>query len=406
MKVIILAGGEGTRLKSVVKDIPKPMADINGTPFLELLMQELISHGADEFVLCVSYLKDVIIDYFKDNYKGIPIKYSIEEEALGTGGAIKQAFDMYGIDRALVLNGDSYIKMNYREFYELNKSEELALALKWVEDASRYGLVKTENKQAVEFCEKNNDMISGYINAGIYMVSSQLFKNPSLGMKFSFEQDLLEKEVALLKPLYYKTEDYFIDIGIPESYEQACKELKQMILNKALFLDRDGVINVNFGHVYKTENCQFVEGIFELCKEAQKLGYLLIVVTNQAGIAKGKYSEADYHKFMDFVKQKFEQEGCSLNADYFCPFHIEGFGEYKKDSQDRKPNPGMILRAVNDFKIDLQKSILIGDKESDILAAKNAGVYKSILLRDKDNSSEKTIANVEVNSLKECHEHL
>ena len=143
MKVIILAGGFGTRLQSVVNDVPKPMADINGTPFLELLMTNMLSFGASEFVLCVSYMRDKIIDYFGEDFRGVPVRYSIEEEPLGTGGAIKQAFDLFGLDDAVVINGDSYIKMDYTDFYRQAKGNMLAVALKRVENASRYGLVET-----------------------------------------------------------------------------------------------------------------------------------------------------------------------------------------------------------------------------------------------------------------------
>lgn len=145
--------------------------------------------------------------------------------------------------------------------------------------------------------------------------------------------------------------------------------------NKALFLDRDGVINVDKHHVYRIEDCEFVNGIFDLCRKAKQEGYLIIVVTNQAGIAKGKYTEEDYFKFRDYVHAEFEKQGCAIDAEYFCPYHTEAVVEkYRRDSEDRKPNPGMILKAQKDFDIDLSKSILIGDKQSDIDAGESAGV--------------------------------
>lgn len=149
--------------------------------------------------------------------------------------------------------------------------------------------------------------------------------------------------------------------------------------NKALFLDRDGVINVDKHYVYRVEDCEFIEGIFDLCRKAKQDGYLVIVVTNQAGIAKGKYTEEDYFKFRDYVHAEFVKQGCPIDAEYYCPYHTDAVIEkYCKNSEDRKPNPGMILKAQKDFDIDLSKSILIGDKQSDIEAGKRAGVGKLI----------------------------
>lgn len=381
MKTIILAGGFGTRLQSIVKDVPKPMADIKGTPFLELLMDNMINYGTDEFIICVSYLKEKIMNYFKDNYKGIPIKYSIENNPLGTGGAIKQAFDLYEIDNAIVINGDTFIKMDYKRFYEENKDENLTIALKKMDDASRYGLVETKNDRIIKYNEKSQDKKAGLINAGIYLINKNLWNKYKDKTIFSFEKEILEKEIENIYPKFFVTDDYFIDIGIPESYKQACSELKNIInnKNKALFLDRDGVINVDKHHVYKIEDCEFIEGIFDLCRQAKSKGYKLIVVTNQAGIAKGIYTEEDYFKFRDYVHAEFKKQGCPIDGEYYCPYHIDGFGKYKKDSEDRKPNPGMILKAAKDFNIDLSQSILIGDKQSDIEAGTRAGVGKCML---------------------------
>ncbi len=150
---------------------------------------------------------------------------------------------------------------------------------------------------------------------------------------------------------------------------------------KALFLDRDGVINVDKHHLYKIEDCEFINGIFDICSEAKSQGYLLIVVTNQAGIAKGIYTEDDYFKLKDYIHEEFKKQGCPIDAEYYCPYHTDAVIEkYKKDSFDRKPNPGMILKAQKDFNIDLSESILIGDKESDIEAGKNAKIGKLIQL--------------------------
>ncbi|MNI33878.1 D-glycero-alpha-D-manno-heptose-1,7-bisphosphate 7-phosphatase [compost metagenome] len=151
--------------------------------------------------------------------------------------------------------------------------------------------------------------------------------------------------------------------------------------NKALFLDRDGVINIEKNYVYKIEDFEFIDGIFEVTKYFQDLGYLLIVITNQAGIGRGYYTEEDFAVLNDWMINQFKKRNININAVYYCPYHpLYGIGDYRLDSFDRKPNPGMIFRAEIDHNIDLTQSVLIGDKNSDILAGKNAGVSTIILL--------------------------
>ncbi len=384
MKVIILAGGLGTRLRDVINDVPKPMADINGRPFLELLLDNLLFFGASEFIICVSYLKEHIINYFGTNYKTIPIYYSVEEEPLGTGGAIKQAFELYHIENALVINGDSFLQLDYAQFYKQNLEQKLAIALRYVENANRYGLVELKNNIVKSFTEKKDEQKAGYINGGIYYINKSLFENTTKKV-FSFETEILEKVVHEINVPAIIADNYFIDIGIPESYYKACNELIDIVYpNKAIFLDRDGVINVDKNYVHKIEDCEFIEGIFDFCRKAKTQGYLLIVITNQAGIGKGYFSIEQYNIFMDYIKEQFIKENCPLDDIFFCPYHIDGIGGYKLDSIDRKPNPGMIWKACAKHKINVQQSILIGDKETDIEAGKQANISNCILLKDNN----------------------
>jgi D-glycero-D-manno-heptose 1,7-bisphosphate phosphatase len=154
--------------------------------------------------------------------------------------------------------------------------------------------------------------------------------------------------------------------------------------NKALFLDRDGVINIEKCYVYRREAFHFREGIFELCQSAQTLGYLLVVVTNQAGIARGYYTEPEFLELTEWMIHKFAEQVIQIARVYYCPYHpIHGVGKYKYDSPDRKPKPGMLLRARSDFNLDLKSSVLIGDQPSDIYAASAAGIGTKILLRSE-----------------------
>ena len=148
----------------------------------------------------------------------------------------------------------------------------------------------------------------------------------------------------------------------------------------ALFLDRDGVINVDKNYVHKREDFVFIDGIFDLVKRANSSRYHVIIITNQAGIGRGFYTENDFHSLMSWVTKKFEEKGAYIDAVYFSPFHpIHGLGKYKKDSDCRKPKPGMLLQAATDFDIDLERSILIGDKQTDIEAGISARVRNNVL---------------------------
>ena len=172
-----------------------------------------------------------------------------------------------------------------------------------------------------------------------------------------------------------------------------------MTLHKALFLDRDGVINIDHGYVHKREDFVFVEGIRELVKTAQSKGYQVLIVTNQSGIGRGYYSEEAFTELMDWLRHEMPYD-----AYYYCPYHPEhGLGDYKRDSEDRKPNPGMILRAAAEHGVDLARSLLIGDGETDIEAAKKAGIGTSILFHAHP---ETTAADAIITHLNEAAKYL
>jgi D-glycero-D-manno-heptose 1,7-bisphosphate phosphatase len=149
----------------------------------------------------------------------------------------------------------------------------------------------------------------------------------------------------------------------------------------ALFLDRDGVINEEASYLWRREDVRFVPGIFSLCRTAQSLGYKLVVVTNQAGIGRGMYTEAEFHSLMDWMREQFARESITLDAIYFSPYHPEyGIGDYKRDHEDRKPGTGMLRRAVSDLGISLTDSILVGDRCTDIAAANAAALRQAFLI--------------------------
>jgi len=390
MQAIILAGGFGTRLQSIIKDVPKPMADIDAMPFLCYIFLYLKKYNITDVVLSVHYLREKIINYFGDSYLGINIKYAIEEEPLGTGGAILNSLKYINQDKQVViLNGDTFLQIDYQElinFHNKNNAD-LTMVLRDLEDVSRYGSVEINNyKQIINFIEKNTEKRSGFINGGIYLLNPKIFSKYNLSTKFSFEQDFLSKHLDSINSYAFISKDYFIDIGIPTDYQKAIIEIPQILKNKALFLDRDGVINIDYGHVGKVEDFHFIEKIFDICQVAQNKGYLIIIITNQAGIAKGKYSEEQFLELTKWMENQFLLKGIKIAKTYYCPYHIDAVIEkYRQDSYDRKPNPGMILRAIKEFNIDPQNSILIGDKESDIQAGNLASIKNNFLISNDIN---------------------
>ena len=224
---IILAGGLGTRLRSVINDLPKPMAPVNGKPFLHYIFQYLLREGVKDVVLSVGYKHETIKEFFGGAYMGIKIQYSVEEEPLGTGGGIKQAFNL--IDGpAYVLNGDTFFGVNLwalNEFYFDTKSD-IALAIKPLENFDRYGTVQMDAAYRLTKFEEKKLVEKGLINGGLYFFDKQLWNKVDVPQKFSFEKDVLEKYVADLRFCGDVFNGYFIDIGIPEDYNKAQHDFK------------------------------------------------------------------------------------------------------------------------------------------------------------------------------------
>ena len=361
MQAIILSGGFGTRLRSVVSDLPKPMANVLGKPFLEYILDELNDYHFDKVVLAVGYKKEAIMDYFGNSYKNIKLVYSIEDEPLGTGGCIKKALSYIDDPYVFILNGDTMFKIDFIKMAKLNC---LSIACKHLYNFDRYGEVKISNQKIIGFLEKTY-VQQGYINGGIYYMPKNIFDAYQLPTKFSLEKDFFEKYMKELNIQAFLSDDYFIDIGIPEDYLKAQEDFKK---KKALFLDRDGIINIDYGHVHTIEQFKFTDFIFDLCKKYQEKGYLIIIITNQAGIGKGIYPESDTLTLNQYVIDEFKKKDIIISKIYYCPHKPEDH------CSCRKPEPGLFIKAIKEFNIDPNESIAIGDKLSDLEAAYKAGV--------------------------------
>ena len=230
MEAIILAGGYGTRLQSIVRDVPKPMADINGRPFLSYVVDHLSCQNMRKILLSVGYKYEIIKNYFGLKYKNIDIEYVIENEPLGTGGAIKKALNQIDEDNAVVLNGDSFFDLDLQKMFHLHSTQgsRLTIAVKPMHRFDRYGTVVLEGNRVMSFEEKSS-RVFGYINGGVYIVDKGIFNTfEQYNNSFSFEKDFLEKKVDIINPLAFIAEGYFIDIGIPDDYERAKKDMKNL----------------------------------------------------------------------------------------------------------------------------------------------------------------------------------
>ncbi len=225
-EAVILAGGKGTRLRSVSGDVPKPMVDINGTPFLYRLLYKLEAEGCRRVVLSLGYNHEYIIDKFiQDNPTNMSIVFSVEDKPLGTGGAIKKAFECVDGDWAVVLNGDTLCDLNFKDFinFSCENHAEIGVAGISVSDAARYGTLSFDSKMNVTSLNEKGEVGSGIINGGVYFIDSNVINAVQMDV-FSFEVDFLSAYQGMFK--VFLSDGYFIDIGIPKDYYKACQELK------------------------------------------------------------------------------------------------------------------------------------------------------------------------------------
>ncbi|MFH1159792.1 MAG: nucleotidyltransferase family protein [bacterium] len=230
MEAIILAGGSGTRLQKVVNDLPKSMAPVNGRPFLEYLLDYLVTQDVTEVVLSVGYLRTAIMDHFGTGYRNLRIQYSIEEEPFGTGGGIRLALWKVTGDRAFAMNGDSLFRVDLHRMMDrhLKNKADLTIALRELKETGRYGQVTMNRSRRISgFLEKQEDGGKGYINGGVYIIEKGFLMDPVFRGKFSIEKDCFEPFYTTSRMFGFPSEEYFLDIGIPEDYQRAQDEFKQ-----------------------------------------------------------------------------------------------------------------------------------------------------------------------------------
>jgi D-glycero-alpha-D-manno-heptose 1-phosphate guanylyltransferase len=377
---IILAGGLGTRLRSAVPDLPKAMAPVAGKPFLSYVIDGLRMQGIRRFVFSLGYMHEVIEQFLREQYPTLDYTTIIEPEPFGTGGAIQLALQAAHTDHVLITNGDTLFRADVISLEELHRrvDSECTLALKPMQDFDRYGCVEIdEQNQVVSFREKQH-YTEGLINGGLYLLNRQAFLKRTFPVKFSFEKDYLEAFIANGSFYAVPSDAYFIDIGIPHDFEQAQKDLSRPALdlsnidpNWTLFLDRDGVINQERANDYVQHWEQFIfnSGVLHTFKTLSDHFGRVFVVSNQRGVGRGIMTEAALQSIHLEMQREVAIVGGRIDKIYYCT-------DVDAKSFHRKPNPGMALQAKKDFDaIDFSKSIMVGNKPSDMRFGRAAGMF-------------------------------
>ena len=375
MRALVLAGGFGTRLTSAVPDLPKPLAPIAGKPFIEYLLSALARSGIIDVVLLTGYRASCISDTFGDGAAlGLSLRYQVEDEPLGTGGAVASALRAYSSDPDpfLLLNGDTYFDISHKALADFHhrKHPSISMALKLMDQTDdRYGFIRLDGSLVTSFIEKKRGAAEGYINGGSYIIDQSILDYCPDRKSFSFEEEVLPKALGAGKLHGLPFGGHFIDIGVPEDYLKAQRLLPRWTSEakrKAAFLDRDGTLVRDSGYVHDSDDLEIIPGALPLLRGLSGAGYELFIVSNQAGIAKGIFPAEEAEAFNAALISALARQGITIKEAVICPFHEEGvIGTYTRASLRRKPHPGMMLDLADQHSIDLSRSVMIGDQSSD-----------------------------------------
>ena len=377
-QVVLLLGGKGTRRGEIAEDTPGPLAPIAGErPFLDYLLEMVARHGYEDIMLLAGPLGERVKALYEGRRIGpATVRVLCEREPLGAGGALANVRDLLD-ERFILMNGDAFFDFNLRalEVAARRSGAPAALALRTVDDVSRYGRVVEEDGRIVGFLEKEpGDRSPGSVNGGVYVLSRAVLSLVER-LPCSIERDIFPILAERGEAIGLTFDGYFLDIGIPGALQRGHRELPLARRRPAAFLDRDGVLNLDKGYTHRPEDLRFVPGAIDAVRRLNDRGYYVIVVSNQAGVARGYYSLDDAARFNREMQARLFRHGAHIDQFYVCPYHPDGaVAEYAIDHFDRKPNPGMLLRALADWPIDKVGSWLIGDKDTDVEAAARAGV--------------------------------
>ena len=404
MQALILAGGKGTRLSSITKgEIPKPMAEICGKPIISYVIENLKSNGIDDIVISVGHLKEVIMDFVKDGAPfGVNVRYIVENEPLGSGGALYYLKGMFKGD-FLVCPGDAIFDIDFSRMDNFHKKHGGLITLFVHPNLHPYDsdLVVCDNDGKVtDFYRKNQPRDFFYkncVNAGVLIINDKALDCLTEPRKMNMEHDFVSTFIPQGKVYAYHSTEYIKDVGTADRFEKASKEIvlglpkKKNLKNKqkAIFLDRDGTINAYRGFIKSAEDISLLPTVIQAIGKINSSEYLAIIVSNQPVIARGDATFEQVDEMFNKIETILGKSGVYVDGVYYCPHHPHsGFeGEVKElkiDCDCRKPKIGMLEKATRDFNLDLSKCVMVGDSDVDVLTGKNAGIKTVRVITGQD----------------------
>ena len=386
--VAILVGGRGSRLGKITKKIPKPLLKIDKKKFLDYLLVKLSKHNFKNIYLLCSYKKNLFYKFYnkKRIHKSI-IKCIDEGKPKGTGGALYKIKNKIS-RKFIVLNGDTFFNINYQNLININlKNNYTCIAIiktKSFKYNKKVTNLKISKSGTLNFSKKKTNLMNG----GIYLFNKKIFRFIKKG-NLSLENDIFDQIINKKKAKGIIFKEKFIDIGTPKKLS-FIKKNSNYLKNKAVFLDRDGVINKELGYILSYKKFKFLKGVKKAIKYINNKNYLVIVITNQAAVGKSLLNEKkllNIHKKMEHSLWNFNKS--HIDDIFYSPYYKNSnIKRFRKNKYDRKPNPGMIFKAIKKWNIDKNNSFFIGDKISDKLAAskvkikfyykKNVSLYEQI----------------------------
>lgn len=394
MKALILAGGKGERLSALTKGlIPKPMAEICGKPILQRAVERLRENGITELFMSVSHLREVIENHFGDGSKfGVHIRYIVERQPLGSGGALYYLKDVMD-DDFLVCPGDAIFDVDFSRMLAFHREKNSLITMFAHPNSHPYDsdlIVSRDSGQVAEINYKNsprNFYYKNTVSSGILIVSPKTLSFFDAPKTVNMEKDFVSHFVPQGVVYAYHSSEYVKDVGTPERFALAEKDLKSNLVakknlarkQKAVFLDRDGTLNKYKGFIANVSDIELVDGAAEAIKKINRSEYLAIVVSNQAVIARGEATFGDVNQMFAKIETLLGSGGAYLDGIFYCPHHPDkGYaGEVeslKTDCDCRKPKIGLLKQAEKKFNLDLSQCVLIGDSNRDVETALNAGI--------------------------------
>lgn len=406
MQAVIMAGGKGTRFQTITKDIPKPMYPILGKPILEYQIENLRQNGITDIIIVTGYLGEVIHDHFGDGRKyGVSISYIHEKKPLGTAGSLYYLKGKMTDDFAMIF-GDLIFEIDWQRFRHFHKSHKGLVTLYCHPNTHPYDsdVIENDSNDIVTRINPKSEERHFYyhnlVNAGLYCVSPQLLDFITGPEKIDFEKNIIAEQIDQHKVYAYRSSEYVKDMGTPDRLKDVTNDLKKGIVSKrnlknkqrAVFLDRDGTINVFKGFLTKAEDFELLPGVSNAIKLLNQSEFLTIVATNQPVIARGECSFEELNRIHCKMETDLAENGAYLDDIYFCPHHPDkGFEgevpELKIDCECRKPKIGMLRQASERYNIDLHASWYVGDTTRDVQTGINAGM-RTILVKTGENGQD------------------